>query len=380
MEEVKIIVGGDICPVGRNISYFSNGDTRNLWNDLLSEFDSAALSVANLECPLIRESTPIEKTGPVLGAPSECIKGFIASQIGCLGLANNHILDHGAVGLQNTLQACSAAGIRTFGAGSNLEQAGRMLVMKTGGVRIGLLGAAAQEWSIATERSPGANPLDVIDCARTLQRQKNNYDFSICLLHDGAELYPYPSPRLRKVCRFLIEQGAGIVVCQHSHCAGAYEAYGGGHIIFGQGNLLHDSPGRPDIWHEGFLIRLSIAPDLSSTWQPVPYIQSASMPGARRMSPKRERAFLHDLAQRSLAIKDEAFVAQAWVQFCDERRHSITSFLLGHGRLLRRLNRTGWVIKYLHQKERLRRIKNGIRCDTHREVLLEVLDASLKEH
>ena len=254
-----------------------------------------------------------------------------------------------------------------------------MLVVKAGPLRIGLLGASEQEWSIASENSPGANPLDLIECARTLKRQMDTVDISIVLLHDGAEFYPFPSPRLRKVCRFLIEQGVGMVICQHSHRAGTYEAYGGGHIIYGQGNLIFDSPGRDQAWHEGFLIRLTVAPDLSVTWQPVPYTQSDSLPGARRMSPERERDFLAGLAERSEAIKDERFVARAWEQFCRSHRHAFMSFVLGHGRLLRRLNRNGGVVRHVHRKQRLREIRNCVVSDIHREVFLEVLDQYLGE-
>jgi poly-gamma-glutamate capsule biosynthesis protein CapA/YwtB (metallophosphatase superfamily) len=379
MGETTIIIGGDVCPVRRSVPYFCNGGAEELWKDFQSEFESADFAVANLECPLIERETPIAKTGPVLEAPSECVNGLVQAGIRCLGLANNHILDHGAEGLENTLRVCSAAGILTFGAGRNLEESGRMLVVNAGSLRIGLLGAAAQEWSIAVENSPGANPLDAIDCARSLQRHRSKCDFVIFLLHDGAELYPYPSPRLRKVCRFLIEQGAGIVVCQHSHCAGAYEAYEHGHIIYGQGNLIHDAPERNGAWHEGFLIRLSITADLSSTWQPVPYVQWDPLPGIRRMSPERERAFLADLTQRSVAIKDEAFVAQAWEQLCREHRHAVTSFVLGHGPILRRLNRKGRVVKHMLGTKRLRQIRNSVMSDTHREVVLEVLNQCLKE-
>jgi poly-gamma-glutamate synthesis protein (capsule biosynthesis protein) len=201
----------------------------------------------------------------------------------------------------------------------------------------------------------------------------------IVLLHDGAEYYPFPSPRLKKVCRFLIEQGAGIVVCQHSHCAGAHETYLDGHIIYGQGNLIADSPGRDHGWHEGFLIRLTIGADRKSRWQPIPYTQSHHRHGASRMSSAKEEAFLKDLEQRSSAIKDDSFVARAWEQFCRERQHSFMSFVLGHGWLLQRLNRKGGVVRHVHRKQRLREIKNCVSSDTNREVFLEVLDQYLME-
>ncbi len=378
MEETKILIGGDVCPLHRNTEYFCRGDAPALLNDLLVEFEGADLTVANLECPLIEASTPIAKTGPVLGAPTESVRGLAACHIRCLGLANNHVLDHGAPGLENTRRTCAAAGLRTFGAGRNLEEAGQMLVARAGSRRIGLLGATEQEWSIATERSPGANPLDIINCAQALQNQKDQVDFSIVLLHDGAEFYPLPSPRLRKVCRFLVEQGAGLVVCQHSHCAGAYEAYRDGHIIYGQGNLIADSPSQDHGWHEGFLIRLTLGPDRRASWQPVPYLQSEVRPGARRMPAGREQAFLKSLAERSQAIQDDGFVTRSWAQFCRSKQHSLMSFVLGHGRILRRLNRNGSVVRLVHGKQRLREIRNCVLSDTNRELFLQVIDQYLE--
>ncbi|MBU6398927.1 MAG: CapA family protein [Verrucomicrobia bacterium] len=380
MQPVRIIIGGDVCPNRRNVTLFCQGDAPGLFNDLLGEFEAADLSVVNLECPLVDKLSPIAKTGPVLEGPTQAVLGLVRSRIRCLGLANNHILDHGAAGLESTLRACADAGLQTFGAGRTLEAAGRMLVVKAGALRIGLLGASEQEWSIATADTPGANPIDLIECARILSRQRDVVDFVIVLLHDGAEHYPLPSPRLQKVCRFLIEQGAGLVVCQHSHCAGAYEAYGSGHIIYGQGNLLSDSPDRDGSWHEGFLIRLTLAPGSTAGWQPVPYLQSDGRPGARRMSAERERAFLAGLAERSEAIRDERYVARSWEQFCRNQRHGVMSFVLGHGRLLRRLNRiNGGVVRHVHGKQRLRELKNCVGSDTNREVVLQVLEQYLGE-
>ena len=78
-------------------------------------------------------------------------------------------------------------------------------------------------------------------------------------MHGGNEGYPYPSPRLMDTCRFLVEQGANAVICQHSHCVGCYEEYRGGHIVYGQGNLIFDASIPPPGWNEGVLVRLHIS-------------------------------------------------------------------------------------------------------------------------
>jgi poly-gamma-glutamate synthesis protein (capsule biosynthesis protein) len=379
MRTARILIGGDICPVGANLPLFKAGDAKGIFNELLRDFESADLAIANLECPLIERAMPIPKTGPNLGAESGCIRGLANGRIACLGLANNHILDHGAPGVENTLRVCADAGIRTFGAGMNLDQAATLLVVNAAGLRIGLLGMAEGEWSVAARNAAGANPLDLIRYVSNASRANDACDFLIVLLHAGVEHYPYPSPRLQEMCRFLIEQGARVVVCQHSHCAGAHEAHGSGWIFYGQGNLIFDSPARNGAWNEGFLIDLSIAPDLRFDWKAIPYAQSLAGPGARRMPPERERAFMHALDRRSRAIKDEAFVTRVWEQFCRDHRHSVLSFVLGHGRLLRRLNRTGRVVRHLHGKQRLRELRNCVACDAHREILLEAVDQCLKE-
>jgi hypothetical protein len=124
---------------------------------------------------------------------------------------------------------------------------------------------------------------------------------------------------------------------------------------------------------------LTIAPGEKAGWRPIPYTQSDTVPGARRMSPEREQAFLSGLAQRSQAIKDDKFVARNWEQFCRDQRHAVISYVLGHGRLLRRLNRNGRVVKLVHGKQRLREIQNCVVSDTNREVVLKVLDQYLEE-
>jgi poly-gamma-glutamate capsule biosynthesis protein CapA/YwtB (metallophosphatase superfamily) len=373
MAQIEVLIGGDVCPTERDQSLFKEGNAVGIFHDLLEEFATADLAIVNLEFPLIEEPSPIRKTGPVLAAPSDCVKGLVSSHIKCVGLANNHILDHGAQGVENTLGVCSAAGLLTFGAGKTREEAGRILVVKVGDLRLGLLAIAEQEWSIATEHSPGANPLDPIHFVRTIQKSRGSYDFLIVLLHSGIEQYPFPTPRQMETSRFIIEQGAGIVISQHSHCAGCYESYQNGHIIYGQGNLIFDSPDQDQSWHEGFLVRLLVNDDLTCEWQPIPYVQSEAEAGAKRMPPERERAFLNTLRERSRAIQEPGRVDAEWDKYCGERHHYFMSSMLGHNRLLRRLNRDRGAIARLYPEERFMLMTNILRCAIHRETALTVL-------
>lgn len=375
---VTVLLGADICPIEGNRPCLLKGDARALFHDLLPEFGQADLSIANLECPLIERQTPTKKTGPVFGEPSACINGIKQAGIDVLSLANNHILDHGAPGLENTLAVCARASIQTVGAGPNLDAARRILIRDLGGVRVGLLAVTEHEFSIATKHSPGANPLDLIDFVRNVTSHRSQFDYLIVLLHGGDEFF-VPSPRIQNTCRFMVEMGANAVIVQHPHVLGGYEDYRGGHIVYGQGALLMDEAIYRDrqSFHEGFLIKLSIAADAASAMAIVPFVQSNPAPGARRMDPAKEQEFRRQLAQRSAAIQDEALVQAEWLKFCDQNKHAYISGLLGHNRILSKLNARGWLTRFLYNPRVLLGVRNTVLCETHREAIETIFNHHL---
>ena len=283
-----------------------------------------------------------------------CIRAIREAGVDVLDLANNHILDHGAAGLENTLAAAAAAGIAAVGAGRNLNEARRILIRNLQGIRVGILALAQHEFSIATSASAGANPLDLIDVTRNIAAEREKFDYLVILLHAGNEYHPFPSPRLMETCRFFVEQGAGAVICHHTHCPGCWEEYRGGHIVYGQGNLIYGNPGAASSWNEGFLVRLSIPASGPSAMEFVPYEQSRGGPGAGKLQGAAAAAFLETIAQRSRQIQEAGFLHDRWVEFCEDRRGFYLSVVLGHGRVLGWLNRHGKLVKYLYPARTLR--------------------------
>lgn len=373
-----LLIGADLCPIEANQPYFLRGDAEALFHDLLPEFAAADLVVANLECPLIERPSPILKTGPTFGEPSECIRGIQAAGIDVLALANNHILDHGAAGLENTLKVCQAAGIATVGAGPNLEAARRILTRDLGGLRVGILAVAEFEFSIAGRSSWGANPMDLIDFVRNVQSQRTAFDVLIVLVHGSAEFH-VPTPRIQDTCRFMVEMGAHAVIVQHPHVLGGWEEYRGAPIVYGQGALVMDEAIYRDrkSFHQGVLVKLTVPEPAHVALELIPFTQSDPVPGARRMPPETGRQFLDDLARLSRSLQDPAAVEARWIEFCEARRHRVLSALLGHGGILRRLNRGGLLERFLYGNRRLLGCRNLVCCETHRETLQTLLTRSL---
>lgn len=71
--------GDDVCTIGNIAVHFLRCDFNEIFHDLAVEFEKADLSIVNLECPFIGKSSPIKKTGAILGVESSCANGLVKS-------------------------------------------------------------------------------------------------------------------------------------------------------------------------------------------------------------------------------------------------------------------------------------------------------------
>jgi hypothetical protein len=379
MATVRLLLGGDVCPTGGHAPAFAAGDVQALWGDSLALMQQADFVAVNLECPVVANPSPIAKTGPVLSAPGHSLKGLSRAQVAAVSLANNHILDHGEQGLRQTLAACQEHKLLTFGAGTDLASARQWLMINLKGIRVAFLAMAEREWSVATQRSGGANPMDPISFVRQVQEGRGTFDFLVVLVHAGAERYPYPSPALQDFCRFLVEQGAGLVLCQHSHCLGCAETYRGGYILYGQGNLLFDSPNTTPAWHLGAWVEAELDAGLRPEVRLHFYQQSVDHTGQSRLRGRALDAEVLAFQQRSAELADGARVQGRWEEFCAQHGPEVLAEVLGHGPMLRRLTRRPGVLSWLYSAPALRNAWNSVRCETHREILLNAFDRCLSD-
>lgn len=93
---------------------------------------------------------------------------------------------------------------------------------------------------------------------------KKQCDIAIVLYHGGKEHYRYPSPNLQRICRKIVDKGADLVICQHSHCIGCEEKWNSGVIVYGQGNFLFDNS-NSEFWKTGLLVVLDFDKTMKQT-------------------------------------------------------------------------------------------------------------------
>ena len=94
-------------------------DKITIGDELLKIFDDSDYNITNLEVPIPKDNAkPIIKTGPNIKGNSELISDILLKlKIDLVTLANNHILDYGEEGLEDTINFCKDNKIDYTGAG-----------------------------------------------------------------------------------------------------------------------------------------------------------------------------------------------------------------------------------------------------------------------
>lgn len=372
---MSIVIGADLVPTKSNVELFEKGDIDTLIGSELKDIIlNADYRIFNLEIPLTDESNPIKKCGPNLIAPTKCISAYKEMNIDLLTLANNHILDQGKKGLESSIETLKSAGISYVGVGDSIKDASKPKIICCNGKKIGIYACVEHEFTVATEIDSGANPIDLLETPDHIVELKKQCDYVIVLYHGGKEQYRYPSPNLHKTCRKLVEKGADLVICQHSHCIGCKEEYLQGTIVYGQGNFLFDDE-ENEYWQTSLLIMLS------SDFE-VKYIPLKKTGNSVRLAKGAEAEnILEQFNIRSEEILDSDKVYQHYSELADQyKNHYLFSVMkIKRGLLYRIINKLtkgsldkNIINKAFNSMYRYE-LENYVECEAHRELLLNIL-------
>ena len=375
--DMSIIIGADCVPTKSNQDLFVQGKIEELiGEELIKALDRANYRIINLECPLIDEPNQIIKNRPSLFSPRSTINCYKNMKVNLCALANNHIMDQDIIGLQSTISTLQKEGICFVGVGSNLEEARQPFIIVDNNKKIGIYACVEHEFSVAGSDRPGANPYDPLVTFDDIQELKKKCDKTIVLYHGGKEHYRLPSPQLQRICRKMIESGADIVICQHSHCIGCKEDYNGGVIVYGQGNFIFDYSDI-ECWQTGLLIE--ITDDFAVHFLPVVKHRNK----VRAANEKEKNTILSSFYDRSELCIDEEYIRREYEQFAEKQLSHYLLVSAGIGkknilyRILRKIAGNRFDNLYLSSRYKMSEINallNAISCESHSELFMTGLD------
>lgn len=229
-----------------------------IWGDALDALRRAApdLRIVNLETAVTASEDAWPGKGIHYRMHPANLPCLAAAGIDCCVLANNHVLDWGVRGLEETLASLHGAGIATAGAGLDAAAAAAPAVLEVPGKGRVLVFAWAvadsgvpPAWRAGPSR-PGVNVLPDLEARRLgtiadqIRAAKRPGDLVVASLHWGGNWGFGIPPAQRRFAHGLVAEAAVDVVYGHSsHHVKGIELYRGKPILYGCGDLLNDYEG-----------------------------------------------------------------------------------------------------------------------------------------
>ena len=249
-------------------------DDELLSKDVIDFLHSADHVIANVEGPVAEAETNTVKDGAqqllhtIDPAAVKVLKNMHAD---IWNICNNHIMDAGPFGIESTLKIAKANGVQTIGAGMNIDEARKPVVIDEAG-GIGMFGVGYQRaCRKADTDKPGCfswSDLDEIE--KLIKDIKSKCRWCVVVAHAGEEFTPLPSPYTRERFHKFLEMGADIVINHHPHVPMNYETVGDKIIFYSLGNFIFDTDYQRSQFNTelGLLVKINFTED-SFTYEPM---------------------------------------------------------------------------------------------------------------
>lgn len=248
---VRLFVCGDFR--AKNTSLIHIDDTLK---DIITKSD---FSICNFEAPVETNGNAIMKSGPSLYQDRRAPEFVKALGFNVILLANNHIMDYGIEGCNQTIEKFSDC--VCVGAGK-AKDAYQVKIVEKEGAKIGFLSLVQHEFGVVespyeeeTYGTAWINSLDVEDIIRDARSQ---VDYLIIFPHAGVEHTDAPLPEWRRLYKKMTDWGADAVIASHPHCPQGWELHRGKYIFYSLGNFYFDELEDGHKWYNSIAVEILI--------------------------------------------------------------------------------------------------------------------------
>lgn len=376
---IQILFTGDYYPYPALKKYCSNNpNSENMFGDLLGELREADLSGINIEFPITKSKNPIAKVGPALKGAPVTLNPLRNAGFNLAYISNNHALDFGQEGLDDTISNLTDIGIKPIGIGQSLQEARKPHIVNVKGKKIAFLNFSENEFNIAGNNHGGANPLDTIDNIKDIRKAKDTSDFVFVVIHAGQDFNHFPPPFLVKRCRFYAEEGASAVICHHSHYVSGYEEHKDVPIFYGLGNVIYPNQVEEER-QKTLVVKFILAGDLLKYDVGLYYFDTSQMKLLNTELHERY-GYKTQLEKLSRIVTDERLNKKNWLSEVNKIEYYRYMILIGSFphlifRVMKKL-RLLFLLEYLFvfRKKNYFHIWNLIKRETHRDALLSIFE------
>ena len=246
-DDISIAVTGDVMFGRKMPAVLDSGESPFRFVENVTK--AADMLIVNFENPATYSSNAVKGDVPLKADPKYVHLLAEANDIVVASQANNHALDYGEEGLNESIKNLKDAGIYVMGAGNNVSEASAPVVIDVKDRKVTVLNYMdadnfAEYAGImppATVNSSGYSAYDSeLAQKQVKEARENGSSIIIAFLHYGNEYSRSPNDNQIKMSHELIDDGADIVIGAHAHVTQGVEMYNGKPIFYNLGNFIFD--------------------------------------------------------------------------------------------------------------------------------------------
>jgi len=242
--QVSFAVAGDVIPhqAVREAAAAEGADEagwQGLFSDVSDVFHGADFGFVNMETP----AAPAHSKGSkpfMFDAPVALPEALKASGIKIVSFANNHVMDQGWAGFQETREHLREAGLLFAGTGDTAQTGWQPVMTEANGIKVGWLGMT--RW-LNGNRNPdkdelphvnffpypneagGAPGMDEAGVLGAVKAARAQCDLLVVSIHWGIEYAAAPRPEDVDMAHKMLDAGASVIVGHHPHVLQPVETY-----------------------------------------------------------------------------------------------------------------------------------------------------------
>ena len=223
-----------------------NADPTRVLAPIAPLLSAADLAMVNLETAITVRGEPVPGKNFHFRSPPASFSALKAAGVDVVNMANNHALDYGAVGMQDTFAAIKLSKFPVVGIGHNAAEAYRPYRTIIKGQRIAILGAVdwlepalIPGWSATDTQAGLAFSIDRTRLVAAVRAVRPVVDTLVVFLHWGTELTHCASREQQDLAQTLLAAGADIIVGSHAHRVFGAGRVGASLVAYGLGNFVY---------------------------------------------------------------------------------------------------------------------------------------------
>jgi len=239
-----------------------------IFDEIRHLFHECGLLVGNLESPISTNSMRSGMRRREFLASPLVMSALSQAGFDVLGIANNHISQHGADAFRDTVRLLEMEGVLTPGVICTGREVQRLSVHYVKGKQIGVLA-----YSLADDHYGPSPKYYAFQPAEAklldqIAEQRNECDFLIVLMHWGEEFVNRPSGVQVNLAHKVIDAGCDLILGSHPHVIQGIESYKGKTIAYSLGNFVFSMKWKPT--RASMLCKFQVRADGSQSFTIIP--------------------------------------------------------------------------------------------------------------